>query len=156
MNTVQEKIIDDLDKRILEEYQKDASIAYKVLAKKIGVPSSTVFLRIKQMKGSGVIKGIIPLVDPIALGKTTTAWIKISLENDVDCCEFADEIAKQPYIMEVYEIAGKWDILAKVKVEDNLTLHNLTKDISKLPGFKNMASIIALKAVKDDPRTTNY
>ncbi len=148
----EEKIVDDLDKCILEEYQKDATIAYRILAKKIGVPSSTVFSRIKQMKESGVIKGIIPLVDPIALGKTTTAWIQISLENEVDCCEFAEKIAKQPYIMEVYEIAGEWDILIKVKVEDNLTLHNFTKDISTLPGIRNMASIIAFKTVKEDPR----
>ena len=43
-------MIDDLNKRILEEFQKDASITYRILAKKIGVPASTVFSRIKQMK----------------------------------------------------------------------------------------------------------
>ena len=145
-------MIDDLNKTILMEFQKDASVTYRDLAKKIGEPASTVFARIKQMKDSGIIKQIIPIVSPEALGKTTTAWIKISLEIDTDCCDFADEVAKNRKIMEVYEIAGEWDILLKVKVEDNLSLHDLTKEISKVPGIKNMVSMIAFKTVKEDPR----
>jgi Lrp/AsnC family leucine-responsive transcriptional regulator len=145
-------MIDDLNRLILEEYQKDASLTYRTLAKKIGVPASTVFSRIKQMKSSGVIKGIIPLVSAEAMDKGTTAWIKINLEIDTDCCDFAEEVAKQPSVMEVHEIAGEWDILIKVKVKDNLSLHDFTKVISKISGIKNMESIIAFKTVKDDPR----
>ncbi|MHA2429580.1 MAG: Lrp/AsnC family transcriptional regulator [Promethearchaeota archaeon] len=152
MNVVLTKLIDDLNMNILKEYQKDASVSYRTLAKKIGIPPSTVFSRIKQMKKAGVIRGIIPLVDPKALGKSTTAWIKISLQIKTDCCDFADEIAKWPNVMEVHEIAGEWDILIKVKVENNLMLHDLTKEISNIPGIKNMLSLIAFKTVKDDPR----
>lgn len=53
--------------------------------------------------------GIIPLVDSSALGKTTTAWIRISLDTKVDCCEFAKEIAKRADVMEVHEVAGELD-----------------------------------------------
>lgn len=145
-------MIDKLDKKILMEYQKDASKTYETMAKEIGKPSSTIFSRIKQMKDSGVIRGIIPLLSSAAVGKPTTAWIKISLDINTDCCDFADEVAKNNSVMEVHEIAGEWDILLKVKVEDNLTLHDLTKEISKLPGIKNMESLIAFKTVKEDPR----
>lgn len=152
VDNIQINKIDDLNKHILEEFQKDASVTYRTLAKKIGVPSSTIFSRIKQLKKSGVIRAIIPLVDPAALGKTTTAWIKISLDINIDCCVFATEIAKWNNIMEVHEIAGEWDILLKVKVKDNLSLHDLTKKISKVPGIKNMLSLIAFKTIKEDPR----
>jgi len=146
------KMIDKLDKKILMEYQKDASKTYETMAKEIGKPSSTVFSRIKQMKDSGVIRGIIPLLSSAAVGKPTTAWIKISLDINTDCCDFADEVAKNNNVMEVHEIAGEWDILLKVKVEDNLALHDLTKEISKLHGINNMESLIAFKTVKEDPR----
>lgn len=147
-------MIDELNKNILEEFQKDASITYRTLAKKIGEPASTVFSRIKQMKESGIITGIVPLVSPAAVGKPTTAWIKISLDIDTDCCDFADEVANNNNVMEVHEIAGEWDIMLKVKVKDNLSLHDLTKEISKLPGIKDMQSIIAFKTIKEDPRIT--
>ncbi|MFX0105848.1 MAG: Lrp/AsnC family transcriptional regulator [Candidatus Hodarchaeota archaeon] len=145
-------MIDDLNKNILEEYQKDASLAYKTLAKKIGIPASTVFSRIKQMKEDGIIRGIIPLVSPTAVGKPTTAFIKISLHMTTDCCDFSDEIAKLENVMEVHEIAGEWDIFLKVKASDNLSLHDLTKEISKLPGINNMETIITYKTIKEDPR----
>ncbi|MFW9972835.1 MAG: Lrp/AsnC family transcriptional regulator [Candidatus Odinarchaeota archaeon] len=147
-------MIDDLNKRILEEYQKDASVTYRTLAKKIGEASSTVFSRIKQMRDSEIITGIIPLVSSTAVGKPTTAWIKINLDIDTDCCDFADEVAKNKNVMEVHEIAGEWDIMLKVKVKDNLALHDLTKEISKLPGIKDMQSIISFKTIKEDPRIT--
>ena len=145
-------MIDNLNKNILEEYQKDASITYRTLAQKIGEAPSTVFSRIKQMRDSGIIKGIIPLVSSEAVGKPTTAWIKIALDINTDCCDFADEAAKNENVMEVHEIAGEWDILLKVKVKDNLALHDLTKEISHLPGINNMESLIAFKTVKEDPR----
>jgi DNA-binding Lrp family transcriptional regulator len=145
-------MIDDLNKNILREYQKDASITYRKLALKVGESPSTVFSRIKQMKKDKVIKDIVPLVDPDALGKPTTAWIKISLTIETDCCEFAEKVAQNENAMEVHEIAGEWDILIKVKVKDNLALHDLTKEISKMPGIKNMESLIAFYTVKEDPR----
>ncbi|MFW9820174.1 MAG: Lrp/AsnC family transcriptional regulator [Candidatus Thorarchaeota archaeon] len=145
-------MIDDLNKNILKEYQKDASITYRKLAQKVGESPSTVFSRIKQMKKDKVIKDIVPLVDPYALGKPTTAWIKISLKIETDCCEFAERVAQNENAMEVYEIAGEWDILIKVKVKDNLALHDLTKEISKMPGIKNMESLIAFCTIKEDPR----
>ena len=145
-------MIDKLDKRILKEYQKDASQTYETLANVVHKPASTVFSRIKQMKDSGVIKGVVPLISPEAVGKPTTAWIKINLDIKTDCCDFAEEVAKNENAMEVHEIAGEWDILIKVKVKDNLALHDLTKEISKMPGIKDMESMIAFCTIKEDPR----
>ena len=147
-------MIDDLNKTILKEYQKDANITYRKLALKVGESPSTVFSRIKQMKKDEIITGIVPLVSPEKVGKPTTAWIKISLKIETDCCDFAAEIAKNDDVMEVHEIAGEWDILLKVKVKNNLALHDLTKEISKMPGIKNMESLIAFYTIKEDPRIT--
>ena len=145
-------MIDDLDRSILREYQKDAGITYRKLAEKIGESPSTVFSRIKQMRKSEIITSIVPLVSADKVGKPTTAWIKISLNIETDCCEFAEEAAKNNDVMEVHEIAGEWDILLKVKVKDNLALHDLTKEISKMLGIKNMESLIAFCTIKEDPR----
>ena len=147
-------MIDNLNKIILREFQKDASITYRKLAEKIGESPSTVFSRIKQIKSDKIIKGIVPLVSSEKVGKPTTAWIKISLNIETDCCLFAEDVAKNNDVMEVHEIAGEWDILLKVKVKDNLALHDLTKDISRMPGIKNMESLIAFCTIKEDPRIT--
>lgn len=143
--------LDELDKKILIEYQKDATVSYNSLAERINEASSTVFNRIKKMTQQGVIKAIVPLIDYEVIGKATTAWIQIGLDMDVDCCSIAEELAMRPDIMEVHEVAGEYDILVKVKVENNLALHDLTKSI-EMNGITKMVSIIAFKTVKEDPR----
>jgi DNA-binding Lrp family transcriptional regulator len=145
-------MIDETDKMILKEYQIDATVSYSTLAKRLGLPTSTVFNRIKRMRDSGVILGIVPLVNPASVGKTTTAWIKLGVKIDADCCDFAEEVARNPKVMEVYEIVGDYDVLVKIKVEDNEAVHDLTKELENVSGVGRMSSIIALKTVKEDPR----
>ena len=148
MNLVQ-KSIDGQDERILVEYQRDASVAYSALAEKLGLPTSTVFNRIKKMSDAGIIQSIVPIVDPSALGFNTTAWIRLSVDMRVDCCEVAERLAQDPRLLEVHEIAGDWDIMAKVKAKDNLDLHNLCKELMKIPEVHRISTLISLKTVKE-------
>lgn len=46
----------------------------------------------------------------------------------------------------------EWDIVIKVKVENNLSLHDLTKKLSEISGISKMSSLVALRIVKEDPR----
>jgi Lrp/AsnC family leucine-responsive transcriptional regulator len=102
------------------------------------------------MMGQGVIKAIVPLLNDEALGFQTTAWIQIGIDVDADCCKVAEELARNPWVLEVHEIAGEWDILAKVKAKNNLGLHDLTKSL-EIPGINRMSTIVAFKTVKAIP-----
>ena len=149
MDIIQKKV-DALDEQILIEYQKDASVTYQALSEKMGLPTSTVFNRIKKMQDSGIIQNIIPLVDPLALGFKTTAWIKLSIDMKEDCCKVAEKIAKNRKLLEVHEVAGDWDILAKVKVYDNLDLHDLAKELIQISEVSRISTLIALKTIKEE------
>ncbi len=148
MDMVQNKI-DELDMLILAEYQRDAGVAYNALAEKLGLPTSTVFNRIKRMTEAGIIKKIVPIIDSTALGFTTTAWIRMGVDLKVDCCKVAEKLAENPKLLEVHEIAGDWDILAKVKARNNLELHDLAKELYKVPEVTRISSLIGLKTVKE-------
>lgn len=144
------KELDDLDKKILAKFQNDAGVQYAALAEKVGWPTSTVFNRIKRMFDDGVIQRVIPIIDPSALGLNTTAWVNLSINLKLDCCKVAEKLSEHPNLLEVYEIAGDWDILAKVKVKDNLDLHDLAKELMAMPEVTRISTIIALKTVKED------
>jgi DNA-binding Lrp family transcriptional regulator len=144
------KELDDLDKRILAKFQNDAGVQYAALAEKVGWPTSTVFNRIKRMFEDGVIQRVIPIIDPSALGFNTTAWIKLGIDLRQDCCQVAEKLSEHPNLLEVYEIAGDWDIMAKVKVKDNFDLHDLAKELMAMPEVTRISTIVALKTVKED------
>jgi DNA-binding Lrp family transcriptional regulator len=145
---VQNKI-DELDELILAEYQRDAGVAYNALAEKLDLPTSTVFNRIKKMSEAGIIKKIVPIIDPAALGFTTTAWIRMGVDLKVDCCKVAEKLAENSKLLEVHEVAGDWDILAKVKARNNLDLHDLAKELYKVPEVTRISTLIGLKTVKE-------
>jgi DNA-binding Lrp family transcriptional regulator len=142
--------LDELDKRILAKFQNDAGVQYAALAEKVGWPTSTVFNRIKRMFDDGVIKKVIPIIDPSALGLNTTAWLKLGIDLKMDCCQVAEKLSENPNLLEVYEIAGDWDIMAKAKVRDNLDLHDLAKELIAMPEVTRISTIVTLKTVKED------
>lgn len=144
------KGVDALDERILAEYQRDAGVQYGALAERLGLPTSTVFNRIKRMSEEGVIQKIIPIIEPSALGFNTTAWIRLGVDLKIDCCRVAEKLAGHPKLLEVHEVAGDWDIIAKVKARDNLDLHDLAKEIMAMPEVTRISTVIALKTVKED------
>ena len=148
LNMVQNEV-DELDGLILAEYQRDAGVSYNALAEKLDLPTSTVFNRIKKMSETGIIIKIVPIIDPAALGFTTTAWIRMGVDLKVDCCKVAEKLAENPKLLEVHEVAGDWDILAKVKVKNNLDLHDLAKELYKVPEVTRISTLIGLKTVKE-------
>jgi Lrp/AsnC family leucine-responsive transcriptional regulator len=149
---LEEYKLDDIDFQVLRVYQRDASLSYKELGEIANLPPSTVFDRIKRLRRLDIIRTIIPMLDTEKLGLVTTAWLQVTLGPVRDCCKTADEIAKIPEVLEVHEIAGAVDLLVKVKVRDNLDLHNMSEIIGHIPGVQSAASIIAIRTVKEDIR----
>lgn len=144
--------LDDTDRKILRLYQRDASVSYRELGDELGISPTTVFDRIKQMKRTGVIKSFIPLLDFEQLGLGTTAWVQVKTGHDHDCCSLADEIAKDPDVMEVHEVAGAYDLLVKVKAKSNIHYHNIADRLARIGGVEDTVSMISLRTVKEDPR----
>jgi Lrp/AsnC family leucine-responsive transcriptional regulator len=144
--------VDEVDKDVLRGYMKDASLPYKELGDLTGLPPSTVFDRVKRLRKEGIITSVVPMLDTQKLGLNTIAFLQIKVSTIGDCCQVADQIASLPEVLEVHEIAGPFDILAKVKVRDNLDLHNVGSVISKIPGIEDVNSTVTVRTIKEDIR----
>ncbi|MFQ6087816.1 MAG: Lrp/AsnC family transcriptional regulator [Candidatus Methanofastidiosia archaeon] len=145
--------LDDLDKTLLNILQEDATIAYKELSKMVNAPESTVYDRVKRLRSLGVIKGIIPLLDAKKCGKMTTAFIRVTIEKIAEIYRIAREIAKFDEVLEVHIISSEWDLLVKVKVEDNGELLKFEIDkMGQIEGIAGLYSIICIGTEKEDIR----
>jgi Lrp/AsnC family transcriptional regulator len=67
--------IDQFDRRILRELQRDASIGVEALGERIGLSRNACWRRIRLMEEAGIIKARVALVDPDALGMGLTVFI---------------------------------------------------------------------------------
>ena len=109
-------MIDDKDKMILEELEKDARLPTKRIAANLDIPRVTVHTRIEKMKEDGVILGFTVITDYKKIGLPVTAFVFIEFSsNKITQQDLADRIAEIKNVSEVHLISGEWDILVKLR-----------------------------------------
>jgi Lrp/AsnC family leucine-responsive transcriptional regulator len=73
--------LDALDRTILNELQRDGRLSNTELAATIGLSASATLRRTRSLERQGIIDGYVALVDPARLGRGTTVFVEITLEN---------------------------------------------------------------------------
>ena len=112
--------LDDLDRRILNTLQIDASHNNAELAELVHVSAPTCLRRVKHLTESGVIARQVVIVAPEKIGARLTAIVEISL--DVQAVERMDEfellVAVEAAVMQCYRVAPGPDFVLVVQVAD--------------------------------------
>ncbi len=67
--------LDSVDVQILDLLQRDGRMTHVELAQQVGLTPPTVQRRVRLLEERGYIRGYAALLDPIALGLTTTAFV---------------------------------------------------------------------------------
>ena len=120
-------ILDDLDRRILNTLQVDASHTNAELAELVHVSQPTCLRRVKQLTESGVIERQVAIVSPDKVGARLTAIVEISL--DVQAAdrmqEFEGAVAGEAAVLQCYRVAPGPDFVLVVQVADMPAYHAL-------------------------------
>ena len=74
-------ILDDIDKEILKVLQKNSRTPLREISKRVGLAESTVYERIKKLKGKGIIKRFTIIPDPESLGNLPQRSATVFLEH---------------------------------------------------------------------------
>jgi len=93
--------LDDFDRKILLQLQKDATWSMDRLAKHVGVSKTAAWNRVQRMQESGVIKRQVSVIDPRHIGLQETFFIAIKTnQHQQDWLEkFDSVIHKWPQII---------------------------------------------------------
>ncbi len=73
--------IDQIDRRILRELQRDAGIGVEALGERVGLSRNASWRRIRLMEEAGIIKARVALVDPAALGLELPVFIAVRTDR---------------------------------------------------------------------------
>lgn len=123
-------MIDQLDRRILEELDKNSRITYRKLSKILKRNPATIFNRVKSMKEKGVIKKYSIEIDHEKLGYTIDTFIQIRV-TDGNQRKLGEMIKSYKNIDFVYEITGEYDLLCKARFRSSKELDNFVNLILK-------------------------
>ena len=119
--------MDEIDRRILNALQVDASQTNSELALAVHVSAPTCLRRVKLLKESGVIQREVAIVAPEKVGPSLTVIVEISL--DVQAAERMDEfeahVAGEAAVLQCYRVAPGPDFVLIVQVADMPAYHAL-------------------------------
>ena len=136
----------NIDEKIIAELQRNAKATTGTIARKTGIPTTTVHNRIKRMERDGIIKTYVPVLNYAKLGKGITALISISVEHKTDQEALARKLLHIPAIHHAKIITGGFDILIEARVGTIDELNDLNiKDLRKIQGVDKTQTMIVLK-----------
>ncbi len=120
-------MLDNLDKAILEELQRNGRASISDIAKRIGRPRTTISERVSRLEREGIIKGYRAILDPQRLGYKFLAFVMLKVRRGVTFEGESNQeaLAKRiledtyntpylPYVEEAYIVTGAYDIILKV------------------------------------------
>ena len=145
--------MDDRDRRLLAELQRDARLTMQELADRVGLSSSAAWRRVKALEESGVIDRYAAIANTRKAGFGLSSMVHLSLarheQKNVD--HFIREVLQHPEVLECFQTSGEADFHLRVVVPD-IDAYNEFLDgfIFKLPGVSQVRSNIILKEIKAD------
>ena len=142
--------LDDTDRKIITLLQKDARMTNAAIAVEVGLTAPSVFERIRKLEQRGVIRGYYASVDPNALGKVMTAFIRLSVGDDEKYTAGVEALRDDPDVLECYHVAGEDCFIIKTKVASPAELEALLGRIRSKITIQRSVTMIALSTIKEN------
>lgn len=120
-------LLDELDRRILNALQIDASQTNNELAQEVHVSPPTCLRRVRQLTENGVIERQVAIVAPHMVGPRLSAIVEITLDVQAAerMAEFERHVAAEAAVLQCYRVSPGPDFVLIVQVADMPAYHAL-------------------------------
>ncbi len=143
--------LDDYERRILRELQRDGRQTVAEIAAKVGLSASPCWRRIDRLEREGVIRGRVALVDrrKVGLSAHIFAQMRLNAHGRANLDEFAAAIRGFPEVLDAYVLMGTTDFMLRIVARDIDAYERFFFDkLSRLPGVQEITSTVALSEIK--------
>lgn len=143
--------MDGIDRKIVRELQRDASLSHAALAERVGASPASVWRRIRGLEQAGVLGATVRLASAEALGRAVNVLCQVRMtRQSVEArSDFEQFIQSREEIVECYSMSGEWDYLLRIAVKDVADYDRFVmRGVLAHPSVANAASNFALRQVK--------
>ncbi|MFL5667085.1 MAG: Lrp/AsnC family transcriptional regulator [Ktedonobacteraceae bacterium] len=107
--------IDAVNRRVLEELQREPRLTMSELGRRVGMSSPSVTERVRRLEEAGVIRGYRLDLNPAALGLPIAAYIRIR-PNPGQLPRIAELAQQIPEVVECHRVTGEDCFVLKVHI----------------------------------------
>ena len=120
--------LDSLDQKILSMISDDARVPFLEVARACHVSGAAIHQRIQKLTRLGVISGSQFVLNPLALGYDTCAFVGIYLKDPSDFDRVLAELHKIPEVVECHYTTGGYDMFIKIYARSNHHMLSIIHD----------------------------
>ncbi|MFF8279153.1 Lrp/AsnC family transcriptional regulator [Streptomyces lateritius] len=141
--------MDDVDRVLIAELQRDATQAYAALGRAVGLSAGAAHERVRKLRERGVIRRTTVDVDPVALGRGVLAYVMV--DSSAWMGDSAEAFAALPEIQEAHVIAGSASVLVKVRTATTEGLQDVLRRLYAIDGVSGTQATVVLETFFERP-----
>lgn len=141
--------MDSVDIKLLKILTGEARTPLRKLGREVGLSTSGVRRRIKQLEREGLIKRFSVDIDPKKYGYGVTAFVSVDADSRV-LRELTRSLARRHEVCELHHTTGGHDLMLKVRAKDIDSLNKFVDEhIQSLDSVKSVRTTLAMETIKE-------
>ena len=142
--------IDDIDRKIMAELQRDAGRSLDEIARAVGSSKTPVWNRIRKLRDAGVVGPQTVTLDPQALGFEACFFVLIrTSEHEAEWQNaFLAALKARPEVLEAHRLAGDIDYILKVRVANARAYDALYQALISEVKIYNVTALLSMEEIK--------
>ena len=145
--------LDRIDRRILQQLQRDGRMTNADLAQSAHVSAATCYRRTQRLFEEGYIRGVRAEIAPARVGRGALVMVGVVLDRSTpdSFAAFEAAIRKLPVVLDCHLVAGDFDYFLKIRVRDMADFNKLHgEQLIALPGVRQTRTFFVMKEVVDN------
>lgn len=142
--------VDDIDRKILAELQKDGRLTVTELAARVRLSLSPCHRRLRELERGGAIRGYHAVLDAatVGLGFEALVFVTMRQEDRETVAAFEQALADISQVLQAQRLFGDPDYLLRVVAADLAGYRRLyDEELAVLPGVQRLSSTLVMKDV---------
>ena len=142
--------LDQTDRKILAELQRDAGQSLDEIAKKVGSSKTPVWNRIRKMREARIMGQQTVVLDAEKLGFDACFFVLIrTSEHEAEWQQkFLTALRNRPEVMEAHRLAGDIDYILKVRVQNARAYDVFYQALISEVKVHNVTALLSMEEIK--------
>lgn len=144
--------LDQIDKSILKELQKNSKLTTKELATAVNLSPTPVFERQKRLEKEGYIQKYVAVLDSEKVGNGMIVFCNIKLKQHTreHGAKLIEALNKMEEVTECYNTSGDYDFMIKIYVQNMKDYQDFVMNkLGDIDSIGSLHSIFAIGEIKN-------
>jgi Lrp/AsnC family leucine-responsive transcriptional regulator len=142
--------LDLIDVKLLQELQSDADRSNVEFARLIGLSPAATLHRVRRLKESGVVRGVVATLDAATAGYPLQVYVAVTLQRhgEADHRRFAEAVRAMPEVISADWVTGETDAMLMVVAQEVAQLQRVLVRLSTRGGAARVMTLLRLEELK--------